>query len=250
MSKVKLVVLGLLVVGGLFSYKLTNNRSKLVPVTSTFTEVTQQRSVTNTTGELTVKATNIEVGNDTVRLETVVTQQSVAVTINALEDIRKSGANKAYLLINSPGGDVFAGLRLVNYMKASSMPVYTICNGLCASMAAHIHQAGTKRLMTPTSILMFHPASGGTQGTIEQMTNRIKIIKQVVDELDGYIAKRSGVDYKEFKTELATELWVETPEALQRHFADGLVNLIGKEPVPEGSILEKSSYDYYLIEMH
>ena len=100
MSKVKLVVLGLLVVGGLFSYKLTNNRSKLVPVTSTFTEVTQERSVTNTTGELTVKATNLEVGNDTVRLETVVTQQSVAVTINALEELH---GNHSYATFESCG---------------------------------------------------------------------------------------------------------------------------------------------------
>lgn len=249
MSKYVLALVLVLAGTGVVSY-VTSNDSKTTSVTTTMTEVEKERFATNATGQLTVKATTLEVGDDVVRFDGEVTQKSVALTINALEDIRTKGAKKAYLLINSPGGEVFSGSRLTNYIKSSPIPIYTICNGMCASMAAHIHQVGYKRLMTPKSILMFHPASGGAQGTVEQMTNRIKILKQFVDGLDMDIAKRSGIDYKEFKAELATELWIETPEALSRHFADGVVNILGKEPIPQGGLFERNSFDYFNIELH
>ncbi|MFN9917012.1 MAG: ATP-dependent Clp protease proteolytic subunit, partial [Pirellulaceae bacterium] len=76
------------------------------------------------------------------------------------------------------------------------------------------------RLMAEKSILMFHPASGGTQGTLEQMLNQLTMFKKYVDRLDAEVAARSKISYAEFKSLLANELWLEAADALNMGFAD------------------------------
>lgn len=150
---------------------------------------------------------------------------TVDVAITQLELARSMGNDRLTLVIDSPGGSVFAGIRLVNYIRFSKVPVDTVCVGICASMAAHIHQVGKKRMMTPDSILMFHPASGGVSGTLEGMTNQIKVVKRVVDGLDASIARRVKLDFKVFKARVADELWIETSNALLEGFTDEIVSI-------------------------
>lgn len=71
--------------------------------------------------------------------------------------------------------------------------------------------------------MMFHPASGGVQGTLEQMLSQLNMIKLYVDRLDAEVALRSGLDYNEFKTLLAVEYWLESEDALNKNLADNLI---------------------------
>lgn len=171
-------------------------------------------------------------GSNSVRMVGPVTDMSVAATINALENLREMGATEVFLLIDSPGGSVLDGARLVSYIQASPVKVNTVCIAICASMAAHIHQVGAIRYVMPKSVLMFHPASGGAGGTIEQMLSQIRTIKLYVDRMDKYIADRAKIDYAKFKQELSEELWIEGVDALQRGFADKAAVVFGSEPVP------------------
>lgn len=160
--------------------------------------------------------------NNVVLLDTEVFGESVDAVIDQFETLRRSGVKKAYLLITSPGGSVIAGAKLISYMDASPMEVDTICEIICASMAAHIHQAGKTRFMVDRSILMFHPASGGAQGTIEQMLSQINMYKTLVDRLDANAASRSNMDYAQFKGLVAHELWMDSQTSLEHKFTDGL----------------------------
>src|SRR5260221_1040515 len=70
--------------------------------------------------------------------------------------------------INSPGGDVQAGLAIYDAMQYISCDVSTICIGLAASMGAVLLTAGTKgkRLCLPNARVMSHqPWSSGIGGT-------------------------------------------------------------------------------------
>ena len=50
----------------------------------------------------------------------------------------QSEVEPIYLYINSPGGSVHSGEVLINVMRHIKAPVYTICVGMAASMAAVI----------------------------------------------------------------------------------------------------------------
>jgi ATP-dependent Clp protease protease subunit len=71
------------------------------------------------------------------------------------------------LYINSPGGEVDAGLAIYDTMQFVRAPVSTIVIGMAASMAAVILAAGEKgrRYALPHSKVMIHQPWGGARGT-------------------------------------------------------------------------------------
>lgn len=153
--------------------------------------------------------------------------------IKKIEDLNRKKAPAIYILIDSPGGSVFDGLRLVTTMEASRVPVYTVCMAMCASMAAIIHQYGTKRFMQDRSRLMFHDASGGLQGTLHQMKTRLDYIIRTTDKTNAYIAQRAGMTVSSFSQQIigGPEIWVDAEDSTSKHFNDEIVYITveGKE---------------------
>lgn len=140
-----------------------------------------------------------------------------------------------YLVINSPGGSVLDGAQIVSAIQASPVPVYTICQSLCASMAAIIHQSGAKRLMVDRSILMFHDAAGGVQGTFPQIKDRFEFFNSYVMKMDSEIARRAGLTLPEFLAKLNPECWRDAEDSLREHFSDGYVSLVFNGATPADS---------------
>ena len=70
------------------------------------------------------------------------------------------------LYINSPGGEVYSGLAILDTMNFIKPQVSTICVGMAASMAAVLLSAGAKgkRFCLPHSKVMIHQPSGGARG--------------------------------------------------------------------------------------
>ncbi len=166
---------------------------------------------------------------------------SVDLLLQNLERIRAAGYKNAYLILDSPGGSVLDGGRAIAYMKTSKLNVITVCAGLCASMAAQIHQQGKQRLMYPKSTLMFHQAFGGLSGSLEQMMQQLKWITAYVDRLDLEVVSRTKMSYTEFKAAVGNELWIEAPDALAKGFSDGLVYVSQDSLLPEQSIRAQGS---------
>lgn len=128
-----------------------------------------------------------------------------------------------YFVIDSPGGSVFDGTRLMSHMKGLSVPVNTVCEGICASMGAHLFQSGKQRLMLDKSVLMFHPAAGGVQGTVPEMRSLLNLIDSYTQRMDMETAKRSNIPYDKFERMVIENLWVEAQDAIAMGLADGYV---------------------------
>lgn len=193
----------------------SNNRSSIQVV------VNQNNKPTNSAGTLIVKQLTPK-AEQLIVFNTPVVYETVEATIERLELLKTKGYKEAFLILDSPGGSVFDGARLVAWMKDSPLQVHTICDGVCASMAAHLFESGRTRYMTGKSTLMFHPASGGVQGTLEQMGSRLNYVKTFVDRLDANVAERAGIDYNEFKNRTLVEYWVETEDAVSNGLADNM----------------------------
>lgn len=159
-----------------------------------------------------------------VLLEGEVRLDSAERVIKGLKAASQSG-QPIYLVIDSPGGSVLDGAKVVSAMESSSVPIYTVCNGLCASMAFIIHQYGTKRLATDRAILMAHPASGGASGTLEQMTSQISMFTGYVNKMSAYVAKRAGLTFEQFHAKYISEMWLDSEDAKKNGFVDSLVSI-------------------------
>jgi ATP-dependent Clp protease, protease subunit len=95
----------------------------------------------------------------TLLLSDEVTSVNATELMFALTDLDKQDHVKPiWIYINSPGGDVQAGLTIIDTMKHIEAPVGTVCYSMAASMAAIILAAGHKgmRKALPHSLIMIH----------------------------------------------------------------------------------------------
>lgn len=134
-----------------------------------------------------------------------------------------------WLLIDSPGGSVISGAQIVTAIESAGVEVNTVCITICASMAAIIHQYGTNRYMVDRSLLMFHEAAGGVEGTVPQMISQLKTMNRYIEKMVGFIARRAGMSFQELDSKLAAELWIDAEDSLQQHFSDGTINVYFEE---------------------
>lgn len=199
----------------------STNKPRLVTVTSGYTFNGPSNEATSVA---TVRAVSPS-SDSIIFLSSGINKTSVDNTLNALEKARNAGLSEVYLVIDSPGGSVLDGAKLVSYMRASKMKINTVCETLCASMGFHIFEAGHKRLVLEKAVLMGHPASGGAGGTIEEMKSMIDMIKLYVDRMDADIAQRAGIPFDEFKVMMLNNTWLEGRDAIAKKLADEIVTL-------------------------
>lgn len=130
-----------------------------------------------------------------------------------------------YVLLNSPGGSVDVGNEFVSLMQAADGPVYTVCVGLCASMAAIILEHGTKRFALDRSTIMFHDASGGARGSLGEMNSILQFYRRGIEKTNRYIAERSSMKYETFMELQKDNLWIDAEDAKSLNLIDDLVRL-------------------------
>lgn len=166
---------------------------------------------------------------NTVSLLGPVDDQSVSELMQQLGKLSQEGDKKdpIYLVLNTPGGGVFAGLELMQYVNTLRRPVHAVAN-YAASMGFHILQNSPKRYVTKYATIMSHRASGGFSGDIpQQVTSRLNHIIDLVNKMDEDVIKRTGNKYtKESYMELIRdEYYAVGSNAIRDGFADEVVTL-------------------------
>ena len=147
-----------------------------------------------------------------------------------LLDFQSSDVKKPIiLLINCYGGDAYAGLGLVNIIRKTKNPVYTVCIGIAASAAAIILAAGKKRFALPTSRIMFH-------GPVEQLAERYRTneIITTANEMEAL---------KEIDKKFWGEITGLTPAKLNNLLEKD--NYLSPEEALKLNIIDKISWDIY-----
>jgi len=138
------------------------------------------------------------------------------------------------LYINSPGGQVTAGLAIYDTMQYIKCDVRTIVMGQAASMGSFLAQAGTpgKRLVLPESRTMIHRVSSGTRGTsgsvhvqeleMEDAIRSFEESKRVNKRLTELYVKHNsaGKTYDELFETMKFDTFLSAQEAVENGFAD------------------------------
>ena len=104
------------------------------------------------------------------------------------------------LYINSPGGDVYAGLGIIDTMNFIKPDVSTICVGMAASMGAFLLASGTKgkRFALPNSEILIHQPliSGGQGGGLSGQASDIQIhanhLVQIKKKMNRMLSEYTG----------------------------------------------------------
>jgi ATP-dependent protease ClpP protease subunit len=97
-----------------------------------------------------------------IKFSAQVDEASVNAALAALAKAKELKVKQVVLELNTPGGSVSDGFRLVKAIEELGMPVHCIVDGEAYSMGFYILQSCTTRSMTKRSALMAHePSVGG-----------------------------------------------------------------------------------------
>lgn len=125
--------------------------------------------------------------------------------------------------INSAGGDVFEGIAISNAISGHRGMVTTVVDGLAASIASIIAQAGRKRLMRAGSMMMIHDAFGGCIGNAKEMQSMASTLDKISDNLADIYAKRSKKGTQaDWRNDMREEKWYTAEEAVAAGLCDGI----------------------------
>jgi ATP-dependent Clp protease protease subunit len=121
-----------------------------------------------------------------------------------------------YLYINSPGGQVTAGLAVYDTMQFIKAPITTICMGMAMSFGAVILAAGTKgkRYALPNSRIMIHqPLIGGIGGQATDVLVEAKEMAHCRKGLEEIMAKHTGQPFEKVNRDMERNNYMSAEEA-------------------------------------
>jgi ATP-dependent protease ClpP protease subunit len=138
---------------------------------------------------------------------------------DALDDL-PSNITTIELLINSPGGDAFDGLAMVNVLRAHAARIVAVVQGLAASAASFIACSADELVMAPNSTLMIHDAWGICVGNADDMLSMGATLDQLSDNIADIYAAKAGNDVATWRDAMRDETWYTAEEALAAGLAD------------------------------
>lgn len=118
-------------------------------------------------------------------------QEPMSERVTAAFDRYKADPRRLVLLLNSPGGSIEHGRKVVAAIRSRDRAIDTLVQkaGVCGSMCVPIFLAGAERLADPEAYFMFHEASLNSSGR--------KTVKQTVQESVRENNKRQQVPASE-----------------------------------------------------
>src|SRR5919205_688153 len=128
------------------------------------------------------------------------------------------------MYINSPGGQVDAGLAIYDTMHLIQPQVATTCIGMAASMGAVLLSGGAKgkRSALPNSRILIHQASAGFQGTAADIEVHAREILRLNARLKELMAADTGQDLERISRDINRDYWMSAQEAQ----AYGVIDMI------------------------
>lgn len=129
-------------------------------------------------------------------------------------------AKRVHLRVNSPGGDMFAGIAIYNLLKAHPAHVTVEVDGLAASAASLAVMGGDHIRMNRGSFLMVHEPWVVTVGNADELRDMAATMDKFTKEMVALYAERSGLSEKEMAKMLAAETWLSGDEAVEKGLAD------------------------------
>lgn len=130
------------------------------------------------------------------------------------------------LYINSPGGQVYAGLSIYDTMQYINCDIATIDTALAASMAAIILAGGTrgKRAALPHARVMVHQPLGSAQGQASDMERSINQVLIVRKDLYKILSKHTDQPLLEIEKMGDRDYWMDAKEACEKRFIDQILH--------------------------
>ena len=156
----------------------------------------------------------------------IVTEVAALVTAQLLFLQSEDPDRDIMMYINSPGGDVMAGLTMYDTMQHVKPDVCTIAVGFVASMGSILLAGGAKgkRYALPNTDIMIHQGSAGFQGATPDLEVRSRWILRMVRRTNSILARHCGQPYEKVERDTERDFFMTAEEAVEYGIIDAVLH--------------------------
>jgi len=157
-------------------------------------------------------------------------QEPMSERVAAAFDRYKADRRRLVLILNSPGGSIEHGRKVVAAIRARDRAIDTLVQkaGVCASMCVPIFLAGAKdrRFCLPNTRFLLHQPAGGTRGMAADIEIEAKEILRMRERLVRIISEETGQPIERINKDIHRNHWMTADEAIEY----GMVARVIRDP--------------------
>ena len=185
-----------------------------------------------------------------------VSAKELAATLDALPE----DTSEIRLHVNSPGGEVFEGVAILNMLRQHKARVVVIVDGLAASAASFLAAGVDELIMGQNSQLMIHDAWGLGIGNAADLRELAGRLDHLSDNIASIYAAKAGGEVGDWRAAMLAETWYSADEAVAAGLADSITGdakpsealnsfdlsdfrYAGREVAPEPVVAESEDID-------
>jgi|TARA_X000001036_G_scaffold354098_1_gene335595 ATP-dependent protease ClpP protease subunit len=117
--------------------------------------------------------------------------------------------------IMSEGGDVYAGLNMMNVLERSRVKVVTIAQGACCSAATFVLLGGSERRMGRNAYLLIHQISTEMWGSFNDLKHELKSTDKLMKMLKDMYLSKTKIPEAKFKSLMKKDIYLPPDKCLK-----------------------------------
>jgi ATP-dependent Clp endopeptidase proteolytic subunit ClpP len=154
--------------------------------------------------------------------------------VNAQDFIRQLGdvkkGNTIVLRINSPGGEVFEALAILNYLRDLDNRIVVKIDGMAASAASFLAMAGDEIIAMPNSKMMIHNARGMAFGQAEDLRVMADLLDDTSETIADIYTDRAGGEKADWLKAMKAETWYSADDMKECGLCDSIADVVKSSP--------------------
>lgn len=165
--------------------------------------------------------------NRIIMLGTPINDQIANLTVAQLLFLAREDPSKPIrMYINSPGGQVYAGMAIYDTMQQVECPVSTVAVGFTASFGTVLLTAGTKgmRYALPNATIHMHQPLGGAQGQASDIAIQAQEILRLRSTLNQILSKHTGQPIARIEEDTDRDIFMNALQAKEYGLVDEVLS--------------------------
>jgi ATP-dependent Clp endopeptidase proteolytic subunit ClpP len=142
-----------------------------------------------------------------------------------------SDAKRITMHINSPGGEVYEGIAILNALRRHPAEVTAVVDGLAASAASFIAAGADHVVMGRNTQLMIHDAWGICMGAAVDMQDMANRLDQLSNNIASVYQAKAGGSVEDWRGAMLAESWYNADEAVAAGLADRVEGVPDDQPL-------------------
>jgi ATP-dependent Clp protease protease subunit len=138
---------------------------------------------------------------------------------------REDPEKEIQMYINSPGGQIYAGMAIYDTMQQVTAPVSTVAVGFTASFGTVLLSAGTPghRYTLPNATIHLHQPLGSTQGQAADIEIQAKEILRLREQLNVILSYHTGQPKEKIAEDTDRDIFMTAEQAVEYGLVDGVL---------------------------